>query len=82
MGIPSNLFESQELLEGPDGELVLGTRPIGTNKIGMVAWVVKMKTPEYPEGREVVVIANDVTVQSGSFGVEEDELYYKASVCS
>jgi acetyl-CoA carboxylase/biotin carboxylase 1 len=26
-----------------------------------------------------VVIANDVTVQSGSFGVEEDEMYYKAS---
>jgi acetyl-CoA carboxylase / biotin carboxylase 1 len=27
----------------------------------------------------VVVIANDVTVQSGSFGVEEDEFYYAAS---
>jgi acetyl-CoA carboxylase/biotin carboxylase 1 len=25
---------------------------------GMVAWLVKMKTPEYPEDREVVVIAN------------------------
>jgi acetyl-CoA carboxylase/biotin carboxylase 1 len=61
---PSQLFESQELLEGADGELVLGSRPIGSNKIGMVAWLVKMKTPEYPEGREVVVIANDVTVQS------------------
>jgi acetyl-CoA carboxylase/biotin carboxylase 1 len=78
--IPSSLFESQELLEEASGEVVLGSRPVGTNKNGMVAWVVKMKTPEYPEGREVVVIANDVTVQSGSFGVEEDELYYKASV--
>jgi acetyl-CoA carboxylase/biotin carboxylase 1 len=78
--IPTDLFESQEMLEGADGEIVLGTRPVGTNAIGMVAWIVKMKTPEYPEGREVVVIANDVTVQSGSFGVEEDELYYKASV--
>merc|ERR1719203_2499628 len=38
-----------------------------------------MKTPEYPEGREVVFVANDVTVQSGSFGVPEDEIFYKAS---
>mmetsp|Transcript_11790 Transcript_11790/g.25461 ORF Transcript_11790/g.25461 Transcript_11790/m.25461 type:complete len:2085 (-) Transcript_11790:120-6374(-) len=76
---PTNLFESQELLEGEDGELVLGKREIGTNKVGMVAWVVKMKTPEYPEGREVVFIANDVTVQSGSFGVPEDDVFFKAS---
>ena len=77
--MPSSLFESQELVEGPDGELAPGSRIIGTNKIGMVSWLVNMKTPEYPEGREVVVIANDVTVQSGSFGVEEDEHFYKAS---
>lgn len=77
--IPSFVFSSQELIEGADGELVLGSRPIGTNKIGMVGWVLDMKTPEYPEGREVVLIANDVTVQSGSFGVEEDEFFYKAS---
>jgi len=77
---PKNLFESQELIEGPGGELTLGSRPVGTNTIGMVGWLVHMKTPEYPEGRDVVVIANDVTVQSGSFGVEEDEFYYKASV--
>ena len=76
---PKNLFESQELIEGSHGDLVLGSRPVGTNTIGMVAWFVNMKTPEYSEGRDVVVIANDVTVQSGSFGVEEDEFYYKAS---
>ena len=80
--MPSKLFESQELLEAPDGELVLGSRPIGSNKIGMVGWLVKMKTPEYPEGREVVVIANDVTVQSGSFGVQEDEFFLQGfQVC-
>jgi acetyl-CoA carboxylase/biotin carboxylase 1 len=77
--IPSFVFSSQELIEGTDGELVLGSRPIGSNKIGMVGWLLDMKTPEYPEGREVVLIANDVTVQSGSFGVEEDEFFYKAS---
>jgi len=76
---PANVFEAQELLEGEDGELYLGKREIGTNKVGMVAWKVTMKTPEYPEGREVVFIANDVTVQSGSFGVPEDEVFFKAS---
>mmetsp|Transcript_57673 Transcript_57673/g.67324 ORF Transcript_57673/g.67324 Transcript_57673/m.67324 type:complete len:2093 (-) Transcript_57673:220-6498(-) len=77
--MPTGIFSSRELVDGDDGELTFGTRSIGTNTIGMVGWVVTMKTPEYPEGREVVFIANDVTVQSGSFGVEEDEFYYKAS---
>lgn len=78
--IPANLFESQEFIDYADGKVTLGSRPIGSNSIGMVGWLVKMKTPEYPEGREVVVIANDVTVQSGSFGVEEDDFFYAASV--
>jgi len=77
--IPTNLFSSQELLLGEDGVLAPGARDIGTNKVGMLAWEVTMKTPEYPGGREVVFIANDVTVQSGSFGVEEDDFFYKAS---
>jgi len=77
--MPTGFFSSQELVEGADGSLSPGFRPIGTNKDGMVAWLVNMKTPEYPKGREVVFIANDVTVQSGSFGVTEDDLYLKAS---
>jgi len=77
--VPYNVFESQELLEGADGELNLGSRAVGTNNVAMLAWLVKMKTPDYPNGREVVLIANDVTVQSGSFGVDEDEVFYKAS---
>jgi acetyl-CoA carboxylase/biotin carboxylase 1 len=79
MSMPSAIFSSKELLDDGKGGVAPGTRPIGTNKIGMVSWVVTMKTPEYPEGREVVFISNDVTVQSGSFGVEEDEHYYAAS---
>jgi acetyl-CoA carboxylase/biotin carboxylase 1 len=79
INMPSGFFSSQELIEGEDGKLAPGSRPIGTNKVGMVSWVTTMKTPEYPEGRDVVFIANDVTVQSGSFGVEEDEHYLKAS---
>jgi len=77
--MPAGFFSSQELIEGEDGSLSPGFRPIGTNKDGMVAWLVNMKTPEYSDGRDVVIIANDVTVQSGSFGVTEDDLYFKAS---
>ncbi len=64
---------------GADGELSAVSRPVGTNDIGMLAWHTVMKTPEYPDGRDVVVIANDVTVQSGSFGVKEDDFFFKAS---
>jgi acetyl-CoA carboxylase/biotin carboxylase 1 len=74
-----SLMEAKELVLGADGELSAQARPVGSNKIGMVAWLINMKTPEYPDGRDVVVIANDVTVQSGSFGVAEDEFYFAAS---
>lgn len=76
--MPVNLFQSQELIL-EDGVLAPGQRAIGSNTVGMLSWLVTMKTPEYPEGRDVVFIANDVTVQSGSFGVEEDDMYFKAS---
>jgi len=78
--MPTGIFSSQELIEDENGDLVPGARPIGSNRVGMVAWIVNMKTPEYPDGRDVVFIANDVTVQSGSFGVPEDTVYKKASV--
>ena len=68
---PSNLFSSEELVLGKDGALRIEKRLPGSNRIGMQAWRVAMKTPHYPLGREAVIIANDVTVQSGSFGVAE-----------
>ena len=81
---PPSLFTSEELvLMGGTGTNTGTVTKIkrfpGENKIGMLAWVCTMKTPQYPEGRDVVVIANDVTVQSGSFGVLEDEFFFKAS---
>jgi len=41
-----------------------------------------MLTPEYPQGREVIVIANDMTFMIGSFGVREDKLFLHASELS
>ena len=66
-------------MEDKNGELVPGSRPIRTNRVGMVSWLVNMKTPKYPEGPKVVFVANDVTVQSGSFGVDGDEHCLQAS---
>ncbi len=36
-------------------------------------------TPEYPQGRPLIVIANDITYQMGSFGPTEDLVFLKAS---
>ncbi|CAM9330367.1 unnamed protein product [Chrysoparadoxa australica] len=77
--MPPSLFESQELVMQRDGTVAPEFRLVGTNDIGMVAWQITMRTPEYPEGRELVVIANDVTFQSGSFGVKEDDFFKAAS---
>ena len=41
----------------------------------MVAWHMTLKTPEYPNGRDIVVIANDITFKIGSFGTQEDLLF-------
>nr|AOE43261.1 acetyl-CoA carboxylase biotin carboxylase [Rostrostelium ellipticum] len=54
-------------------------RPIGYNDIGMVAWKMTLCTPEYPQGRQVIVIANDITHQTGTFGPQEDLLFQLAS---
>jgi len=77
--IPAELFAAEELVLDGNKLVKDSNRLVGTNNIGMLAWHASMKTPEYPEGREVVIIANDVTVQSGSFGVKEDEFFFKAS---
>lgn len=34
-----------------------------------------MLTPQYPNGREVIIIVNDITHQIGSFGPPEDQLF-------
>lgn len=38
-------------------------RGAGLNAVGMVAWMVTLRTPEYPEGRQAILIANDITHQ-------------------
>eukprot|EP01035_Chromulina_nebulosa_P000282 gene282-404_t len=56
---PSSVFAFDELVQGKDGQLSRTKRFPGSNRIGMLAWHTTFKTPQYPSGREVVIIAND-----------------------
>ncbi|XP_073322538.1 acetyl-CoA carboxylase isoform X1 [Pagrus major] len=76
---PKDVLMCTELVLDPQGRLVQMNRLPGDNDVGMVAFKMKMKTPEYPEGRDIIVICNDITHMIGSFGPQEDELFLKAS---
>lgn len=54
-------------------------REPGTNTCGMVGWIFRARTPEYPNGRRFIVIANDITYKIGSFGPKEDDFFYKCT---
>ena len=72
-------ISSHRLVFLHDLQLVECCRESGENTIGMVAWRVKLRTPEFPGGRTIYVLANDITVLSGSFAVQEDLLFQKVS---
>ncbi|EIE18073.1 hypothetical protein COCSUDRAFT_26470 [Coccomyxa subellipsoidea C-169] len=79
------LVEVEELVMPPGGThqapkpLVAVTRPVGQNDVGMVAWTLTMKTPECPQGRKIVAVANDITFNSGAFGTKEDAVFRAAT---
>ncbi|CAG0886140.1 unnamed protein product [Darwinula stevensoni] len=78
--IPGTVMTCVELvMDKSMGNVIEQKRLPGENQVGMVAWKMRLHTPEYPEGRDLVVIANDITHQIGSFGPGEDELFLKAS---
>ena len=54
-------------------------KELGTNLCGILAWIFTLFTPEYSKGRKIVVIANDITYQIGSFGPAEDQFFYKST---
>ncbi|XP_023617817.1 acetyl-CoA carboxylase 2 isoform X4 [Myotis lucifugus] len=76
---PKDLLTYTELVLDPQGQLVEMNRLPGGNEVGMVAFKMNLKTREYPEGRDVILISNDITFRIGSFGVGEDLLYLRAS---
>lgn len=79
---PAQPLQYIELVLDSQNQLVEQNRTEGENDIGMVAWKMRMFTPEFPAGREVIVIANDLTYLIGSFSVREDLLFLKASELS
>ncbi|KAI8815908.1 acetyl-CoA carboxylase [Fimicolochytrium jonesii] len=77
--VPAVVMNVTELVVGKDGNLIELVREPGENDCGMVAWDLELFTPEYPEGRHIVVVANDITFNIGSFGPQEDLVFFKAS---
>lgn len=74
---PQKLVTATELVL-EDGEFV-EREQLGKNTVGMVVWLLTLRTPEYPNGRDVILVGNDITIKGGSFGVDEDQVFYKAS---
>merc|ERR1719203_536446 len=77
-GVSSGTWSITDYASG-NLELVPVQRGAGANDVGMVVWLMVLHTVEYPEGREVVVIANDITFKAGSFGTREDVVFKLAS---
>ncbi|XP_058238559.1 acetyl-CoA carboxylase 1 isoform X12 [Hemibagrus wyckioides] len=77
--LPSELLTFTELVLDSQGQLVQMNRLPGGNETGMVAWRMTLRTPEYPAGRDIIVISNDITHKIGSFGPQEDVLFQQAS---
>ena len=76
--MPNPVLDNVELVL--DGEnLVEQKRLPGENDVGMIAWKLTLYTPEYPSGRDIILIANDLTYLIGSFGPKEDLVFYRAS---
>ncbi|CAG9767703.1 unnamed protein product [Ceutorhynchus assimilis] len=81
VSIPDKLMDFVELVLDVETEsrLVEQKRVAGENNVGMVAWKLTLYTPEYPDGRDIIVISNDITYSIGSFGPREDKVYGLAS---
>jgi hypothetical protein len=77
--VPPTLLKAKELVLDEKDRLHEVWRPAGSNTIGMVAWNVELFTPEFPKGRRIILIGNDITHVIGSFGPAEDKLFFRAS---
>ncbi|PIO38041.1 hypothetical protein AB205_0134810 [Aquarana catesbeiana] len=75
----SDIVTYTELVLDSQGQLVQLNRLPGGNEVGMVGFKMKLKTPEYPKGRDIIIICNDITYKIGSFGPQEDLLFLRAS---
>lgn len=72
-------IDYNELVLDDDDKLTEVAREPGTNAHGMVGWLLKAYTPEYPKGRKFIIVANDITYKIGSFGPKEDHFFNKCT---
>ncbi|KAK3334548.1 acetyl-CoA carboxylase [Neurospora tetraspora] len=72
-------IDYSELVLDDHDNLTEVSREPGTNTCGMVGWLIRARTPEYPNGRKFVVVANDITFNIGSFGPKEDNFFFKCT---
>lgn len=79
VAVPADFFRSRELIQDDHGLLTPCEREPGSNRIGMVGFLIDAKTPEYPRGRQFIVIANDITHKIGSFGPDEDAYFNRCT---
>jgi acetyl-CoA carboxylase/biotin carboxylase 1 len=77
--VPEKLLTATELVLADQKTLKQVNRLPGQNNVGVVVWKVDMVTPECPNGRQIILIANDISYKIGSFGPQEDQLFYRAS---
>lgn len=73
------IIKCMELVLNSDNILQEIQRVSGENKIALVAWRMRLATPEFPDGRDIILIASDLTIKEGSMGIEECLLFQKAS---
>ena len=76
---PGDCLQFTELVLDDTDNLDEVNREPGTNTCGMVGWILRAKTPEYPNGRRFIVVANDITYKIGSFGPKEDNFFHKCT---
>nr|CCC50055.1 putative acetyl-CoA carboxylase, fragment [Trypanosoma vivax Y486] len=85
--IPSAILEAKELfLDTANGKQLVDEKPPGHVPCGLIVWLVTITPPTYydasadiADSRRFVMVANDITFQSGSFAVPEDEVFHAAS---
>lgn len=79
--MPRQVLHCVELVMDPNNatRLLEQKRVPGENDVGMVAWRMTLFTPEYPDGRDIIVISNDMTFLLGTFGPREDMVFQLAS---
>ena len=74
MGRPSDSWTMQDYLDGKL-ELVHETRGAGANDVGMVAWLVELKTVEYPK------VSPSFAEFVNVFGISSHLLYRAVKLC-